>query len=448
MPTPAPALASPRKPIHLLRALLRESSYLPDATARLYFRRYVVSRFKAYHPRENATASVRVQAVERYRHQGFKRRQLAIIHERTRPLLRKGQKALNFLRRANQGEIPCLQKVLFFAYGRMGKRKYALLDNLLRPDPIMDNSAPPPDMGYPTPLQALYYSNERCLQFFDAPKPSSSKTHYTIEISNRYSRLRAVVRSQHQKGLGLHKEIKSPYLKTPINNIWERPMPINRARNNVRRWYAKTLTKLLPPLPSDEWDNIHAMMVGEKRISLVKRRERGLDASLEAATEDERFASAVEAAIALDKPSRADKPAGMQRPHAVTPKFMRKLYTSILVLCCKLEYDEQHKAWKAVWGERLKHIKTSLYTVPTDESLFAGVDSKGRLLQTAKEHDVDRSSRVQPRNAEGEYVRFPFFTDYLPADHPLQKELHDWKRKRAAVAQAEKRKVPGGAAPP
>jgi hypothetical protein len=182
------------KPLHLLRALLREASYLPDATARGYFRRYIVSRYKAYQPKENATASFDVKAVEKYRHRSFKRRQIAIINERTRPMLRKGQKGLNFLRRANQGEIPCLQKALYFAYGRLGRRKYALLDNLLKPDPVMEGDAPPKDVEGPTPLQKLYFSNKRYLQFFDAPK-ATSPTHHLINISDRYSRLRAVLKS-------------------------------------------------------------------------------------------------------------------------------------------------------------------------------------------------------------------------------------------------------------
>ncbi|KAF1939813.1 hypothetical protein EJ02DRAFT_245520 [Clathrospora elynae] len=429
MPAPLASLTS----VHLLRALLREASYLPDASARSYFRQYVVNRYKAYQPKQNATASFDVRAIEKYRHRGFRRRHIAIINERTRPLLRKGYKGLNFLRRANQGEIACLQKVLFFAYGRMGRRKYALLESVLRPDPVMDSNAAPPPPVEATPLQKLYHSSKRYLQYFDAPE-AVSKTHCTINISDRYSRLRTVVKSQHQKGLSIHRELKRPALKTPINNVWERPMPIKRARNNVRRWYAETMTRLLPPLPNPEWDNMHAMMVGDKQISLVKRRAPSLELSPRLTTEDQLFSKAVEEAIALDKPSRADRPAGMQRPHAITPKFMQRLYTRILTLCCKLEYDYEHKRWRAIWGEPIKSIKPSIYNAPTDQSLFAGVDATGRVPKAPKKHDFDKTAHVQPRTAGGEYIRFPFFAERLPEDNPLRKELDDWKRKRAAAA--------------
>ncbi|KAI4689674.1 uncharacterized protein J4E88_003029 [Alternaria novae-zelandiae] len=407
MPTPVQQSASRLRPVHLLRALLREASYLPDATARTYFRRYIVSRFKAYQPKQNATASFDVQAVERYRHRSFKRRQIAIINERTRPMLRKGQKGLNFLRRANLGEIPCLQKVLFFAYGRMGRRKYILLERLLTPDRIMDGGAlaTPVEPGQ-APLQKLYYSNKRYLQYFDAPK-AASKTEYTINVSSRYSRLRTVLKSQYQKGISIHRGIKRPAMKTPINNAWERPMPIKRAVNNVRRWYAETMTRLLPPLPTEEWDNMHAMVVGDRKIDLVRRRGRASVLSAEPVIEDHFFVHAVEAGIALDKPSRADMPAGVQRPHSINPRFMKRMYTKLLMLCCKVEYDDEQKRWKAIWGEPMKYIKPSLYNVPTDETLFAGVDATGKIPKTPKKHLLEKSQHVQPRNAEGEYMHVP-----------------------------------------
>lgn len=174
-------MTAPHQPLHLLRALLREASYLPDATARTYFSRYILARFKAYQPRHNATSSAALDAVQRYRHRSFKRRHTAIIHERTRPLLAKGRKGLNFLRRANQGEIPCLEKVLLFAYGRLGRRKYALLGDILKPDGIMDGGAlPSPDSDGPAPLQKLYYSTKRYLQYFDAPKVASAAAVYHV----------------------------------------------------------------------------------------------------------------------------------------------------------------------------------------------------------------------------------------------------------------------------
>ncbi|EDU48193.1 Complex1-LYR multi-domain protein [Pyrenophora tritici-repentis] len=428
--------ASTLNPLHLLRALLREASYLPDATARTYFRRYIVSRFKAYQPKSNATASFDVEAVERYEHKSFKRRKMAVIRERARPLLRKGLKGLNYMRRANQGEMPCLEKILYFTYGRMGRRKFLLMTDLLKPDPIMDeDAAHGPSTGDEPPLQKLYYSDKRYLQFFDKPV-ATSKTHYTINISDRYSRLRQVLKTQYQKGISINRELKSPVLKTPINNVWERPMPMVRARNNIKRWYAMTMTRLLPPLPTDEWDKIHAMIVGDERVSLVKRRVRV--PTKDSVPEQVRFASTVDAAMALDKPTKADKPAGAQRPHSITPKYMRRIYARVHRLCCKVEYDDEQKQWKPIWGEHRNTIKPKIYQLPTDEALFAGVNAAGQVVKAQKKHAVDASSHVQPRDADGNYMRFPFFAEFLPEDNPIRKDLDEWKRKRRVAQEQNK----------
>ncbi|KAI8941486.1 hypothetical protein NX059_002703 [Plenodomus lindquistii] len=440
MSTPAAHAASSLQPRHLLRALLREATYLPDATARSYFRRYIVSRFKAYQPKQNATATFDVHAVDKYRHRSFKRRRLAVINQRTRPLLKKGHKGLNFLRRANSGETPCLLKTLYFAYGRIGRRKYALLDGLLRPDPVMGDDAPlsPPELPGQAPLQQLYYSDKRHLQYFAAPKVKS-KTEYTISISDRYSRFRAVVKSQHAKGISINRQLKTSDLVTPINNVWERPMPIKRARNNVKRWYAQTLTRLMPPLPTDEWDNINAMMAGQKKVSLVKRRTPVATAIPTFPDDEQRALHSLQAGLAMDRPSRADKPVGMQRPHHITPKYMRRLYTKILVLSCKLEYDHERNRWNAVWGESTKTINPNIYNVPTDASLFAGVDETGHVPQPPKQPNKTKYERdVMPRDSQGVPTRFPFFTEYLPVGHPLRKDLEEWKRQRDVAVGGER----------
>lgn len=409
------------KSIHLLRALLREASYLPDLTARNYFRRHIVARFKAYHPSPSNT------------HAPSTSRRSAVVSQRASQLHAKAQKALNYLRRANIGESPCLQKVLHFAYGRLGRRKHALLNTLLAPDPC--GPCLPQDVA---PLQTLYYSDKRFLRYFDAPKVS--KANHIIHVADRYPRLRAVIQSQHQKGLGLHRELKGTAFKTPIHNAWHRSMPIKRARNNVKRWYAETMERLLPPLPNHEWDDMQAMITGDKPISLVKKRAPAVERNPTTLQPVQVFKTTIHDGLALDKPSRADRPAGINRPHTLNPNFMRRLYSKIFVLCCKLDYDDQRNKWIATWGEPIR--RTSLKTYTVDESLFAGVDAAGHVPKPLKDtaSNADNASKlpyIQPRNDKGEYVRFPFFTEYLPKDNPLRKELDAWKRKRAAAANAE-----------
>jgi hypothetical protein len=416
--------ASQTKSLHLLRALLREASYLPDAAARDYFRRYVVARFKAYQPTHNATASFDVRAVDKYRHRSFKRRHIAIINDRTAQQHRKAQKGLNFLRRANQGEEPCLEKVLWFTYGRLGRRKYALLDDLLKPDPAWPDAS--------APMQQLYNSNARCLQYFEKPKSSTAHIFHISWISKRYPRLRAVLASQVHNNLSLHRSLKRPYLKTPSVNVWMRPMPLKRSVNIVRHWYAETMTRLLPALPVDEWDAIRAMSTAQQPISFAKRRTPIAESSPQPRSDHHRFEHMLHRHLAMDKLSRADKPVGVNRPHAVTARFMQRLYARLLVLSCKLEYDPTRKEWKAIWGEPTKNARPASYTAPVNDSLFAGVDDAGQVPRAPKK-DKKLPPKVQPRNEEGDYMRFPFFAEMLPATHPLRMELDEWKRKRADV---------------
>lgn len=419
------------KSIHLLRALLREASYLPDETARNYFSGYIVNRFRAYHPRHNASASASVQAdtVNKYKHRSFKKRRQAVIDSRTRPMLRKAQKGLNYLKRANLGEARCLEKILYFTYGRIGPRKYRLLETLLKPD-AAKLAETRSDPSQPTALQALYFSNKRYLQYFDAPV--TSKGRLTIGVSSTYPKLKCVLSSQYENGRALGRQLKRPVMKTPAYNAWERPMPIKRARNNVRRFYAETMTRLLPPLPCDEWDNIYAMIDGTKHVSFKRRRAHDSCTSPASVGEQTSLVDVVANAIALDKPSLADRPAGSYRPHNVDVRFMRRLYSKLLLLCCKLEFDEQRQTWKAIWGNNSKTLNPKSYSMPTDKSLFEGVDAEGRIPK-AKSKVNTTKPHIRARNRQGDLTRFPFFAEFLPMSNPVRQDLEKFKKERMRV---------------
>lgn len=425
--------ASQLKSLHLLRALLREVTYLPDLTARNYFRRYVVARFKAYQPKPNATRSFDVQAVEKYRHHSFKRRHLGTIHERAEQQQRKAQKGLNFLRRANQGEGACIQKVLWFAYGRLGRRKYALLNDLLKPDSAWE--------GEPAPLQKLYRSNMPCLQYFEAPRTRQQSN--VINISDQYPRLKAVIWSQCENRIALRRPMKSRSLTTPLLNIWMRPMPLKRAANNVRRWYAETMTRLLPALPIDEWDRIDAMSKGQQRIGFVRRRTPVDQPDCTPAPAQPSLEQNLRHHLAMDKPSKAERSQRLNNSTShITARYMRRLYSRLLMQTCKLEYDDTRKRWNATWGEMHKSSKATNYTVLVNDALFSGVDDKGLLLK-AETNDAARSD-AQVRSHMKNQSRFPFFAEYLPETHPVRIELDAMKKEREA---ARARLAKGGDAP-
>ncbi|KAF2108893.1 hypothetical protein BDV96DRAFT_503785 [Lophiotrema nucula] len=375
MPLRLPAAqhaASRLKSTHLLRALLRAATYLPDAHARTFLRRYIVHRFKVHQPAQNATSTAAVQNQERYFHGGGRRRKPSVIEERTRLMQRKARKGLNYLQRANQGHYACLQKILMLTYGRIGPRRYALLDKLLQPDSSPDGRD---SLDESSPLQKLYYSNKRFLQFFDAPAKISD-SEISISISDRYSKLRSTIVTQRMSGISIGRSMKSDKVIAPSKNAWQRAMPMSRARNIVRRWYAETMTKLLPPLPEHEWDELRAYATGQKRCEAsIKRRTPVGNLSSQATLASQ---SAIDQGLVLAKPSRALKPGGLSRPHAITPHFMRRMYGKILCLSCKLVWNEEYQKWSAIWGSR-RSQNLRAYTLPADEVLFAGVDSLGKV---------------------------------------------------------------------
>ncbi|KAG9203384.1 hypothetical protein G6514_003038 [Epicoccum nigrum] len=420
--------AAHTKSLHLLRALLREASYLPDVTARDYFRRYIVARFKAYQPKANATASFDVKAVDKFRHRSFKRRHEGIINERAGQQQRKAQKSLNLLRRATQGEGRIVQKLLWVAYGRLGRRKYALLEGLLKPDPAWPAG--------PTPLQQLYHSDLRCLQYFDAPTRSKDNTAWHLAISRQYPRLREVVRTQVHKGIALRREMKKPFLATPIVNTWLQPMPLKRAVNNVRRWYAETMTRLLPPLPAAEWDRVDALSKGRQRIDFVKRRT-PVAASAPpshdvAMAEETSLEQLVQRSLAMDKPTKVEKARSIGKSHLLTARYMQRMYLRLLSLSCKLEYNDTKKRWDVIWGDSSKGAKPASYTEPVDDVLFVGVNAKnGLVVRTCEKAEKVPPSRTPlPRNDDGHVQRFPFFAEQLPASHPMRRDLDVFKRQR------------------
>ncbi|KAI5284020.1 hypothetical protein KEM54_001641, partial [Ascosphaera aggregata] len=92
----------------VLRSLIREAAYLPDPIARNYMRSYIHESYHFHWPHviPNSSATPHGQIV---------------VERRARQLL-------SVLRRANEGYIKPLEKVLLLSYGRLGRRRYELLE--------------------------------------------------------------------------------------------------------------------------------------------------------------------------------------------------------------------------------------------------------------------------------------------------------------------------------
>ena len=338
---PPDPVASARA-IQLLRAILRECTYLPDSFARTWTRQHTLSRFRAYtfkawkHRRDSNDEGAwegRFQAKEKEARQAFA-----------------------LLRRANEGERKCLLRVLLMVYGRIGKRRHELMRPLL---PTKGSGA----------IQKLLRRGEKDMDELvddvssrdhtDDPEtepniPTNANNFKPLPtgkyIPNLPPSLHALLSSQ------LHfpppKLTRPPLrrlsLDIPDLNAWHRPMPQKRIRNMQQNHYADLLDRVLPPLPTQEWLRLRNLATGYlKAEEPVPRRK--MQGSADDARESAAL-SALEMVVAYGKVPR--KVFANREAHALTPRFMQRLYAQVFAQCPRMEWDGEKDGWEVVWGER------------------------------------------------------------------------------------------------
>ena len=320
--------------LHLFRGLLRESTYLPDPAARQYLHGHIVARFRDYHPRSTLPFSSRRQ------------KSVALVQQRLPSLLRSARRGLVFLCRANDGHVRHLAKILAMTYGRVGKRRHELLEDLKIPDIPVDQAA----------VEKLSEPANQAV-----PRPSE--------------KLMALVKSQAKRRLLPFSRSNTPRLKPEIPevNSWGRPMPIRRVRNFKRRWYAETLDRIMPPLPEAEWDRLRMRASGQLPLrSPVARRKwaGGPDDEGHRPLVGERIKSSLKGA--------------RSNPHRITSRYMRRLWAKISAQCPLMKPNAATRSgWEVSWGDvqgpdttrfALKHGAGGGY------DMFGGVDENGRII--------------------------------------------------------------------
>ena len=319
---------------HIFRALLRQCTYLPDIAARQYMHSHIVSRFRDYHPRSTLTPTSK------------RPKSPALVRRRLPYLLRTAHRGLIFLRRANDGHIRHLGRVLAMTYGRIGKRRHQLLYDLKIPDVPVDQFAV---------MKLLEPGNQA------VPHPSKQ--------------LMALIKSQAKRHTSSFSRSNTPRIEPqiPEENSWGRPMPIKRVRNYKRRWYAETLDRIMPPLPQAEWENL--LMRGSGQLPwegpVTRRKWAG-------GPQDEGQTHLV-----------GEKVKGTTRgtcsnPHRITRSYMRRLWAKISANCPLVKPNVKSKSgWEVVWGDVYKPNKTVFTLGPArggGYDMFGGVNEKGKVI--------------------------------------------------------------------
>ncbi|CAF9936155.1 hypothetical protein IMSHALPRED_010479 [Imshaugia aleurites] len=326
--------ASSHAALRLFRALLRESTYLPDPSACQYLRGHIISRFRDYHPDSTLPFSSR-------RHKAA-----ALVQQRLPSLLRSARRGLVFLCRANDGHVRHLGKILAMTYGRIGKRRHQLLKDLKIPDMPVDQAV----------IEKLSEPGNQAV-----PHPSGQ--------------LMALVKSQARRRLSHFSRSNTPRpkLEIPEENSWGRPMPIKRVRNFKRRWYAETLDRIMPPLPEAEWDRLRMRASGESPWEgLVARRKWA------GSPDDEGHRQLVGERV------KGSTKGACSNPHKITSRYMRRLWAKISAQCPLMRPNTARKSgWDVLWGDVRGHDTTAFaltHGAGGGYDMFGGVDENGRVV--------------------------------------------------------------------
>lgn len=281
----------------LFRALLRESSYLPDPIARAYVHAHVVQRFRRYaNPPLDQRKDILWQSARR----------------------KSALQSLSVLRRANEGYSKPLEKVLRLSYGRIGKRRRELLATIVTPEVPPDNVAVADVLKKPG-------------LFADGWEPPS----LVLALLKSQDSHFAIPR------LGALPRVRSFAPPIPAQNSWGRPTPLSRRRNIRKRWYGAALDSLYPPLPDTELNILEGLMSGTMPWTPIRRRKAIATPS---APKDL-------VAFLAEGPQKGHtfRAYAAGRPHKITRRFMRRLWHRVSCLVPRISWNEAGQKHRIVW---------------------------------------------------------------------------------------------------
>ncbi|ELR02091.1 hypothetical protein VC83_06629 [Pseudogymnoascus destructans] len=334
---------------HLLRALLRACSYLPDGPSRHYFHARILHRFR----------HVTTPTLGAYR----------------------ARRALSFLTRATNGDLPALTKVLQHTYGRAGQRRHTLLNTLLSKFSIHDDAEQPTAVS-PAVQRVLVPPTEvapRGGAMVPAKPHDAPPTVFERLLADQI--LQYPPRSNRS-------QLKMAYAPIPLENVFLRPTAAKREARLRKRWLTDTMERILPPLPEEEWDKLRGLATGvvewegaPKRRARVGLEEEGGGRllSVEYLKAPIRHAHSKVRKVEIDQRDR----------HELTPKYMQRMYAKIWELCPKARWDEELRDWVYTWGgtKIAANRGEPKKVAQRDLSLFEGIEDLDKGHVNAKKRN-------------------------------------------------------------
>ncbi|KAK5676232.1 hypothetical protein LTS10_011044 [Elasticomyces elasticus] len=129
-------------------------------------------------------------------------------------------------------------------------------------------------------------------------------------------------------------------------NSWLRPLHPSRVKNQTKEWYADTLSKVHPPLPLHEWQRLRDLASGAQTEGMRPRRT---------AVVEEMERSALELVVLYGKVGER-KVFGNREGHAITKRFMRRIWGVVFGQCPVMEWEGGSAGmtgrWRVRWGQQ------------------------------------------------------------------------------------------------
>jgi hypothetical protein len=356
----------------ILRAILRECTYLPDEQARAYVRQQALAGFrkwtyKAWSLRESDDIKTRLETK----------------HRDARAIVRE-------LNRANQGELTMLRKVLMATYGRAGKRRWELLEPLLMPpDARQEFLQNIPDLiarknkqestGETAPADAHSTVSDKSeqsstLRISHTGKLVPSRTNRNPQTDKKTKnqnqakedrlsaahplihdiadaflspQLQELVRSQIRHDVMPDNPTEGFLQQPPIPAKNDRglPMPISRVRNSIKAWYQSVQLNVLPPLPEAEWNRLRDLANTTRKPDevLIPRRRAPVAAV--------RPMSMLELVVSGTRFHQRHFENRLARN--LTPRAMQRMWAEIFRVCPLMSKNDEDKHWKITWGSHV-----------------------------------------------------------------------------------------------
>lgn len=320
--------------MRLYRHLLREARYFPDPVARRYMESHLSQAFRVASGSDlNITAA---------------------------------RQALFLLRNANAGHVRCLQQALLVGYGRVGQRRYMLLEPFF--GPLTGKSKKEVEMP------GLNYGAR-----IEAPK------NWAVQPS-----LQSLVESQ-WRNLVVRASKLTPVITRPNPPTFQGQTGLSlkyiSSKQRADAYYNTMVKRLLPPLPQTEWDTLHGLIVGTEPWARPRRRYR--PQSLRKNLDRDPILSL--------PPGRIEKARQLlgARPTKITRSLMTRLWESVIRVTPRLLWTDGGK-WQVAWGK--PDIAVPIFrTIPSAsvKVIFGGVDQTNGRISQVSDQPVRQSYRFQ-----------------------------------------------------